>query len=299
MRLLTVCLNPTFQITMVFPSLLLGEVNRAKEHYLDSSGKGMNTARVLAQLGHDAFLLSHLGGERKHEFIRMAEKDRVTVLWADSKSEIRTCITVLGNGQTTELIQEPEPVGSGTEGPIRELFTQALETVDGVIITGTRAGGYAHDLYPAFVKEAKQKGLFVLLDLKGDDLRNSLIHRPDIIKPNMCEFVQTFFNRTIREREMDPHLESEVRGLMKQIHDEYGTITYLSRGKEESWIQGETFHTVTPHPIEAVNTIGCGDTLSAVLAVELMEHGDLLRAAETATCWAGVNARQIRPGTVH
>ncbi len=160
MRLLTVCLNPTFQITMVFPSLLLGEVNRAKEHYLDSSGKGMNTARVLAQLGHDAFLLSHLGRERKHEFIRMAEKDRVTVLWADSKSEIRTCITVLGNGQTTELIQEPEPVGSGTEGPIRELFTQALETVDGVIITGTRAGGYAHDPHSSKKRSRKDSSSF-------------------------------------------------------------------------------------------------------------------------------------------
>lgn len=299
MRILTVCLNPTFQITMVFPSLLPGEVNRAREHYLDGSGKGMNTARVLARLGHESLLLSHLGGQRKHEFLRMAEEDRVEVLWADSKSEIRTCITVLNDGTTTELVQEPEPVGSGTEGPIRKLFTQALDAVDGVIITGTRAGGYSQDLYPAFVEEAKKKGLFVLLDLKGDDLRNSLIHRPDIIKPNMSEFVHTFFGRTIGEREMDPHLESEVRGLMKRIYAEYGTITYLSRGKEESWIQGGTFHTVTPEPIEAVNTIGCGDTLSAVLAVELIEHGDLLRAAETATYWAGVNARQIRPGTIH
>ena len=48
MRLLTVCLNPTFQITMVFPSLLLGEENRAKEHYLDLAGKVMNTARSSA-----------------------------------------------------------------------------------------------------------------------------------------------------------------------------------------------------------------------------------------------------------
>lgn len=298
MRLLTVCLNPTFQITMVHPSLLIGEVNRASEHCLDSSGKGMNTARVLSQLGHTSFLLSHLGGERKHEFIKMAEKDRVELLWTDSHSEIRTCITILNDGRTTELIQEPEPVRSGTEEPIRKLFSSALETVDGVIITGTRAGGYSQGLYPSFVKEAKEKGLFVLLDLKGDDLKNSLVYEPDVIKPNMSEFVQTFFNRAIPEQEMNPSLEADVLDMMKEIHDRYGTITYLSRGKEESWIQGETFQTVRPQPVKAVNTIGCGDTLSAVLSVELMEHGDLLRAAERATYWAGVNARHIRPGTI-
>lgn len=298
MRLLTVCLNPTFQITMVHPSLLIGEVNRAGEHYLDLAGKGMNTARILSQLGHTSIHLTHLGGEKKHEFIRMTEKDRVELLWADSHSEIRTCITILNDGRTTELVQEPEPVRSGTEEPIGKLFSAALETVDGVIISGTRAGGYSQGLYPLFVKEAKEKGIFVLLDLKGDDLKNSLIHQPDVIKPNMSEFVQTFFNRTILEQEMNPSLESDVLDMMKEIHDRYGTITYLSRGKEESWIQGEAFHTVKPRPVKAVNTIGCGDTLSAVLAVELMDHGDLLRAAERATYWAGVNARHVRPGTI-
>jgi fructose-1-phosphate kinase PfkB-like protein len=283
---------------MVHPSLLIGEVNRAGEHYLDLAGKGMNTARILSQLGHTSIHLTHLGGEKKHEFIRMAEKDRVELLWADSHSEIRTCITILNDGRTTELVQEPEPVRSETEEPIGKLFSAALETVDGVIISGTRAGGYSQGLYPLFVKEAKEKGLFVLLDLKGDDLKNSLIHQPDVIKPNMSEFVQTFFNCTILEQEMNPSLESDVLDMMKEIHDRYGTITYLSRGKEESWIQGEAFHTVKPRPVKAVNTIGCGDTLSAVLAVELMDHGDLLRAAERATYWAGVNARHIRPGTI-
>ena len=295
MRVLTVCLNPTFQITMVHPSFLIGEVNRASEHYLDIAGKGTNTARILSQLGHESILLSHLGGNRKEEHLRIAQEEGVTILHADSGSEIRTCITVLSKGKTTELVQEPHPVAPGTEEPIKALYTQALERVDGVIITGTRAGGYSVDLYPSFVKEAKEKGLFVLLDLKGDDLKNSLPYKPDIIKPNMSEFVQTFLGLEIGEHEMSPQFESKVLRVMKDIYEEWGTITYLSRGKEESWVQGEEFDTIDSHPVKAINTIGCGDTLSAVLAVELMEHGHLLRAASKATYWAGVNAEHIRP----
>ncbi|HAP56468.1 MAG TPA: carbohydrate kinase, partial [Sphaerochaeta sp.] len=64
MKVLTVCLNPTFQNTLRFASFKIGEVNRASEHYLDASGKGMNTARIVSQLGEQSMLLTHLGGPR-------------------------------------------------------------------------------------------------------------------------------------------------------------------------------------------------------------------------------------------
>ena len=298
MRILTVCLNPTFQITMVHPSLTLGEVNRAREHYEDISGKGMNSARVLGQLGHHSVLLTHLGGIRRDEHLALAQEEHVHLLWADSKSEIRTCITILGDGVTTELVQEPFAVDPSTEGPIRELFTTALADVDAVIITGTRAGGYSADLYPSFVKEAKERGLFVLLDLKGDDLKNSLLYRPDIIKPNLSEFVDTFFGLSIGEHEMNSELEERIKVQLKHIYTEYGTTTFLSRGKEASWIQSEKFFSLPSEPVKVVNTIGCGDTLSAVLTAQLASGSTLEEAAKEAIYWAGVNAQQIRPGTI-
>ena len=63
--ILTVCLNPTFQSTMLFDSFTVGEVNRCKKHYLHTAGKGMNTARIVSQLGKASALLTHLGGPRK------------------------------------------------------------------------------------------------------------------------------------------------------------------------------------------------------------------------------------------
>ncbi len=81
MKILSVCLNPTFQITMRFPSFSVGEVNRAQEHYLDASGKGMNAARIVWQLGHESLLLTHLGGSRTEEMLGLCGKDGVTPLW--------------------------------------------------------------------------------------------------------------------------------------------------------------------------------------------------------------------------
>lgn len=298
MKTLVVCLNPTFQHTLVFTSISLGEVNRAGEHYLDASGKGMNAARILTQLGHKAILLTHLGGERKGEMLKLCEKDGVEVRWADSRSDIRTCTTMLCQGKATELVEEPYPVDASAEAEIRALFTQALGEVDALIITGTRAPGYSPSLYADFVREAKEKGLFVLLDLKGDDLKECLPFRPDVIKPNLSEAVQTFLGLAVGEQEETDHLQATIRFTLQEIYRTYGTITFLSRGKQEMWVQGPTFFTVPIEKVETVNTIGCGDSLGAALSASLYTSTNLQHAAKYATKIATMNAKTIHPGSI-
>jgi len=298
MKTLVVCLNPTFQHTLVFSSFSLGEVNRAQQHYLDASGKGMNAARILTQLGHKAILLTHLGGERKGEMLMLCEKDGVEVRWADSHSDIRTCTTILCQGQATELAEEPHPVDASVEPVIRTLFTQALDEVDALIITGTRAPGYAPSLYADFVREAKEKNLFVLLDLKGDDLKACLPFRPDVIKPNLSEAVQTFLGLSVGEQEETEHLQATIRFKLEEIHRTYGTVTFLSRGKQEMWVQGPSFFTVPIERVEIANTIGCGDSLGAALTASLYTSTNLQHAAKYATKVATMNAKTIHPGSI-
>ncbi len=72
---LVVCLNPTLQKTLVFSSLREGEVNRTPTYYLDASGKGVNVARVLGQLGIESVHLTHAGGMFREVFITLAEQD--------------------------------------------------------------------------------------------------------------------------------------------------------------------------------------------------------------------------------
>ncbi|MFA7128658.1 MAG: PfkB family carbohydrate kinase [Sphaerochaeta sp.] len=296
--ILCVCLNPTFQSTMLFDSFSLGEVNRAEHHFLDASGKGMNTARILTQLNERTCLLTHLGGNRKDEMLSLCERDKVRVLYADSHSEMRTCTTIISGGVCTELVQEPYPVGPTTEQDIRTLFTEALKEAKAVIISGTRAPGYSKHLYSDFVKEAKQAGKFVLLDIKGEDLLTSLPHRPDVIKPNLSEFMQTFFGKTISEQADDEALLANVRTKMQELHQSYGISIVLSRGKQDLYLFDGTFSSIPVEHVPIVNTIGCGDTLSAVLTKELLHAQTLQQATITATKYATLNAKSIHPGSI-
>lgn len=296
--ILTVCLNPTFQKTMLFDSFKDGEVNRCKTHYLDASGKGMNTARIITQLGGTAALLTHLGGPRMEEMLTLSSKDSVEILYTDSQSEIRTCTTIICNSVCTELVEEPEAVKDDCEQAIRALFTQALPRAEAVVICGTRAPGYSKNLYSDFVKEAKEAGKFVLLDIKGEDLRSSLVHRPDLIKPNFSEFVQTFFQKEVLENEQNRDLINLVQAKMKELKEVYGTMSVISRGKHETLVYDTCHATVPIEPVEVVNSIGCGDTLSASLTLSLLQGLSLQQAAIVATNHATIQAKTIHPGSL-
>ncbi len=295
--ILTVCLNPTFQSTMLFDSYSEGEVNRCSTHYLDVAGKGMNTARILSQLGAEASWLTHLGGPRKEEMLTLCAKDAVQVIHTDSASPIRTCTTIICNGVCTELVQNPEPVSDICEQSIRVLFSGEISRAEALIICGTRAPGYSKGLYRDFVKEAKEAGKFVLLDIKGEDLLSCLPYRPDVIKPNFSEFVETFFGEKVPEQGENANLLERVFVKMESLKKEFGCKSVISRGKHDLLLFDESPATVAIEPTQVVNSIGCGDTLTASLTLSLIQGHSLQHAASIATKHATIQAKTIHPGS--
>ena len=302
-QVLVVCLNPTFQETLVFDRVLTGEVNRAIYHRLDASGKGMNVSRVLSQLGSPCSLLSHLGGNRIQEYLSLAERDGVSVVWDDSESPIRTCITVLqkADASTTELVQESERVGQGTEEKIRNLYKEELENVKFVVFSGTRSPGYSENLYAEMVKEAKDRGKYVVLDYRGDDLKRSLVMRPDVIKPNLSEFCATFFpsSAAVGEQEDSEHLKKQVSLAMKELYETYHTKTIITRGSKNVWAyDGNEWYETAAKKVKAKNTIGCGDAFTAGFVHAQVHEMTFSEALELASVAAAKNAASLAPGSL-
>ena len=174
-RFLAVCLNPTFQRTISLAELEPGEVNRATKARLDASGKGINVARVLRQLGGEVRHLTHLG-PGSDEFLSLCRTDGLEVIWTDSPSPIRTCITLLdgSHSSTTEIIEPTEPVDESTVSRVRELFGAELQSSDWLILSGSKAPGYPADLFAEFCGMAREAGVRVLADYRGKELEASL-----------------------------------------------------------------------------------------------------------------------------
>jgi 1-phosphofructokinase family hexose kinase len=309
MAFLTVCLNPTLQKTLIFPSVIPGTVNRTAVHRLDVSGKGINVTRVLIQLGKKAVHLTQLGGIMRPLFLSLCEKDRLSVKWVESESQIRFCYTVLTgcDGGVTELVEEAEKVADGTEKRLLEKFEALLDgsrqpRFKRLIVSGTKAAGFSDTVISDMVRRAKEKGLKIILDVKGKDLKECLQYEPDIVKPNLFEFAATFTPELIKDNDLaalDVAAKERVKSAALDIARKYGCSVILTNGSREIWTADRGgFLKVPIQSVKAVNSIGCGDAFTAGLAAALDEGAGLNEAIANASRCGAMNAALLKPGVI-
>ncbi|MBN2531773.1 MAG: tagatose-6-phosphate kinase [Spirochaetales bacterium] len=293
---LTVCLNPVLQKTIVLPCLKENEVNRSSEYYLDAAGKGVIVSRVLLQLKNHTLHLTQLGGRNRNLFLEMLKQEGIPVKWVNSGSEIRFCYSLLNKEKhtSTEIVEEAVPVASDTEDKICTVFNSLLPDSLSVIISGTKAPGFSQSLYPRLVKKAKQEGKMTILDYRGDDLKESIILGPEVIKPNYSEFVATFFPK---DRTPD---ENNIKEKMIQLWKDYGITTILTNGHNDVlYVEDGNVKNVTPDPVIPVNTIGCGDAFTAGFTHMYFRSRYVTEGVNFGLECARRNALTLKPGQLY
>ena len=339
--ILTVCLNPTFQmITLLKEGLRFDQVNRAYRTYHSLAGKGFNVARVISQLGADTIHLTHLGGTRKDEFLQRADRlsfsppvtdeafryliqdpsfswieeylnlgeGRIEIAWADSRSEIRTCHTLLdiSAGTTTEIVEEPAPVSPETEQMIWARYREVIPRCSTVVFSGTSTPGYSDSLIPEMAAAARWAGCRVILDIRGRQLIEALDHSPDIIKPNMMEFCSTFLpDLGFSEQDASEETYAVVQEEMLRLARAYQVSIILTNGREPVLFTDPSGECIESSPLpsglpraEVMNSVGAGDAFSAGLAYG-MEHGlPLDRCVRLGQFCGIINTMQLYPGTI-
>jgi 1-phosphofructokinase/tagatose 6-phosphate kinase len=297
-------MNPTLQKTLIFPDLIPDRVNRTGEYRLDTAGKGLNVCRVLAQLGKDCTYLTQLGGIFRPLFLELCAEDSLKIEWVESSSPIRFCYTIINkvSSQVTELVEEGDKVGEGTEARLLEALGRTLDGKAAMIISGSKAEGFSDALIPEMVRMAKAKGLRVVLDLRGKDLLNSLPHKPDVIKPNLYEFAATFAPDLVGRNEIagDPvSIKKRIAALCGELYEKYGSKIVLTRGASSVWYSEtgnlEEFAVV---PVEPLNTVGSGDAFTAGLSAALEDGASLKDAVAEGSRCGKLNAALLRPGVI-
>ena len=280
--ILTIGLSPTFQKQIVFASFRENEVNRSNVHREICSGKAINVSRVLKHLGCKSTNLTQLGGPRVEEFLSLCKAESIVVKHILVDKPIRTCITILNEEKhtSTELVEEAAEVDEASSSRLMNLFLSEVDNHNAVVISGTKAKGFSSDLYPSIVDECNKRGIMTVLDIKGEDLKKSLLSKPTVIKPNLSEFCFTFgLGSNILEENDNEEMRGKVEEITRDIYLKYGTKSVITRGKYDTWLfDGEGFKSIRNKPIKVLNTIGCGDTLTAALTYSLLK-GDSLEEA--------------------
>lgn len=298
-RFLVVCLNPTLQVTLSLPALVHGQVNRATATRRDASGKGVNVARVLRQLGEEVVHLTHTGGRYEAEFLSLAREDGLDLAAVSDAIQIRHCYTLLGaeDASTTEIVEAGGQAGPPLESRIRARYEELLPDSHTVIISGSKAPGYSAALFPEMVRLAKQSGARVLIDFRGEDLRNSIPFEPDLVKINVSEFAATYLDAAIPEDLPPARLPEALEAVLVERSMQDGIQFVLTNGRQPvMFAESGRLAMLEVPPVEVVNTIGAGDAVTAGVAAGLHHRRTLREAIALGIESAGRNVRSIRPG---
>ncbi len=292
--ILCVGLSPAIQKTLLFEDFTVGEVNRSRTYYTDAAGKCVNTCKVLVQGGADTACLTVAGRENKAEFEKLCARDSIPLTAVETAGRVRICSTIVeeSKNRCTELVAgEPELISTDEETAFREKFIELLPGCrDAVIISGSRLAGFSDEIIPFMVKKVKERNLLLFADYRGRDLSESFISetiRPDYIKINEHEFVETFGD--------SGGLEKSMVGVSEKYH----TAFIVTRGPEGTLTaeNGKLFETASDK-LKAVNTIGCGDSMTAGIAQAVTEGLSLEAAVDRGREYASRNAMSIHPGWI-
>lgn len=192
--ILTVTLNAALDVTYQVPRLVPHTTHRVGEVVERPGGKGLNVARVLAALGHDAVVTGLVGG-RTGEALRAAlataapsVTDALVPIARETRRTVAVCDASTGD---TTLFNEPGPtVGAEEWSAFVTRYRELLADARAVALCGSLPPGLPVGTYAELVRTARSAGVYVLLDTSGEALRRGIAARPDAVKPNAEELAQ-------------------------------------------------------------------------------------------------------------
>ncbi|PEC82713.1 tagatose-6-phosphate kinase [Bacillus cereus] len=293
--ILSVTMNPSVDISYSIHELKLDVVNRVETVHKTAGGKGLNVARVIAQMEEAVLATGVLGGTIGEYIIQELNKSNISNDFLKIKKESRNCIAILHEGMQTEIL-ESGPTLSKEEGTtFLEKFEYLLTTASLVTISGSLPKGLPTNFYYQMLEICNNNGIPVIIDSSGEPLKNTLVHKekPFAIKPNTAELTQL----------LGINMEVGIIDLKQACNHELFTgIEWIivSMGGEGALVRhGEDYYRVTIPKIEVVNPVGSGDATVAGLAVALHQNQTVEIVLKTAMTTGMLNTMEAGTGYIN
>ncbi len=287
--ILTLTLNPAIDEAISIDALALGSTNRCRLDGLDPGGKGINASRVIRRLGRATLAIACTGGvtgallaERlrdedvPHAFVDVGGETRVNVMLYEWSSGHRTRLYLPGPNVDAAHLHEVE----------RLLAPIGADAI--AVLAGSLPPGLPADTYRTLARGLAARGIRTIVDTSGPALAAALESAPLLVKPNVEE-LEELVGRTLPD---EAALLSAARDLQARGPDyvviSQGAEGALAVGPSEAW-------KVHAPAVEAISTVGSGDSMVAGLAIGFREGASFADALRLGAAAGAATA--IRSGT--
>lgn len=261
--ILTVTMNPAIDTAYHLDRLAIDDVNRVAPKKT-AGGKGLNVSRVLLQLGDDVLATGLLGGHMGAYMGDLMDADGIAHDFTPIAGETRVCISILHEGNQTELLESGPEVSADELAAFLARFGELVVKADCVTISGSLPKGVPADCYAGMVATASAAGVPVLLDTSGASLDAALAAdaKPALVKPNLTEINDLL--GTVFTPDDLPSLQETLSSDERFAGIPWVVVSMGAAGSV-AFHEGRAYR-ATSTPIEAVNATGSGDSTIAGFA---------------------------------
>lgn len=264
--ILTVTMNASIDKRYVAEGWASGKVNRVTECEYVPGGKGLNVSKPLAAYGASVTATGIAGGFAGQYILSGLAPLGIRDGFFRIAGESRSCINLWDPSTKTQTeFLEPGPVLTEEEfGGFLACFRDLLAEANVVTMSGSLPRGLDGSAYARMISLTKEAGKPVILDTSGKLLRAGITACPDMIKPNLDE-IRMLAGQDLSEIGQIALAAERIRlGGVRRVA--------VSLGSEGAILASEegVFRAHVPQ-IDAVNTVGCGDAMTAGFAIGMEE----------------------------
>lgn len=288
-------LTPAWQQILTFDRLIIGQVNRAQSTLWCGSGKVLNVGAALHHLGAMSLTLSPIGGAVGNLIRDDFAARGIPARWVTTSASTRVCTTLLDRsvGQldesatstTTELVENSSPLSELELHQYVAAFAEEARAATCVVYCGSLPRQTPSNFYRRLMEHSAASAI---MDVRGSELIQCLPLRPLLVKPNREELAATVG----RSLETDADVV-EAMSELRQLGAEWVVV---SSGPDPLLVLGPSGLTrISPPSVRVVNPIGCGDSLTAAIAMKITAGCEPLDAIRFGVEYAAKKAGSIFP----
>lgn len=290
LKVVTVTLNPALDLTGSLNKLIKGEVNLLETGSLHPAGKGINAAKVLAELGAAVTVTGFLGEENQRPFAELFHSLNINDQFIRVNGATRINVKIVEHsGQTSDLNFPGVSVNDSQLWQLENTLTELAESFDLFVLAGSLPQGVAPEYYAKLINKLQQAGKKVFFDSSNQALKAALQATPYLIKPNENELA------VLVEKELDN--DNEIKKTAEKLQRQGCENIVISLGENGVlWLDKTGWLKSTPPKMQVVSTVGAGDTLVAGLCWGELKQWSKAETLTFATALSAAAVSQVGVG---
>jgi tagatose 6-phosphate kinase len=255
--IIAVCLNPAVDVTYSVDTLRPGDSHRVAAAHRLPGGKGVNVARVLAQLGEPVTLCGFAGGDTGRWLRSALTGSGVTDHLTEIDAPTRQTLTVVDGTDATVFNEQGPPLTNTDWAHLIDTFDELAAGAELAVMSGSVPPGAPGDAYALLVRRAQHHKIMTVVDAAGSQLQAAAEAGPTVLAPNRAEV------------DLPTGSASELLAAAARLSQRSGSTVVISAGRDGlAAVENGRRRGWTARPPRQVagNPTGAGDALTAGIA---------------------------------